>query len=300
MPLGRNVTLEATQKDFHRRHKPSTQYQRPTFLMCSPEWYEIRCVLNPWMAGNVNRSTRDTAFAQWKGLYTALLTLGDVRLLRSYPEVPDMTFVAHSAILNCGVAIVSRFDHSQRTAEEGHLLRWLEEAGFLTWQSPHLFEGEGDAVFDLSGNHLWIAHGSRTSRESHRHLGIAWHIKTTSLHLIDPRFYHLDTCFAPLSGGHILYFPEAFDAESLKRIELFYAPERRIRLTENEAVQFGCNVINVGKNVLMHASSDGSVARRLWRAGYQVTELPLGEFIKGGCAAKSLVLRLSDLSVTHR
>lgn len=59
---------------------PSTQFSRPTFLMCSPEWYEVRYVVNPWMAGNVRRSTRDTAFAQWKGLYTTLENIGDVRL----------------------------------------------------------------------------------------------------------------------------------------------------------------------------------------------------------------------------
>ena len=31
------------------------------------------------------------------------------------------------------------------------------------------------------------------------------------LELVDSRFYHLDTCFCPLSGGDLLYFPAAFD-----------------------------------------------------------------------------------------
>jgi hypothetical protein len=30
-----------------------------------------------------------------------------------------------------------------------------------------------------------------------------------------------------------------------------------------------------------------------------VTELPLSEFLRGGGSAKSLALRLSDMSVTH-
>ena len=34
------------------------------------------------------------------------------------------------------------------------------------------------------------------------------------LQLVDPRFYHLDTCFCPLEGGYVMYYPPAFDPES--------------------------------------------------------------------------------------
>ena len=32
------------------------------------------------------------------------------------------------------------------------------------------------------------------------------------LELVNPRFYHLDTCFCPLAPGEAIYFPDAFDA----------------------------------------------------------------------------------------
>ena len=32
------------------------------------------------------------------------------------------------------------------------------------------------------------------------------------LRLIDPRFYHMDTCLCPLTGGEVLYYPNAFDS----------------------------------------------------------------------------------------
>ena len=64
----------------------------------------------------------------------------------------------------------------------------------------------------------------------------------TSLHLVDPRFYHLDLCFAPLGGGHLLYFPEAFDAASLAKIEAAYGVDKRIAVSELEATQFACNL----------------------------------------------------------
>jgi hypothetical protein len=40
------------------------------------------------------------------------------------------------------------------------------------------------------------------------------------------------------------------------------------------------------------------LASRLGRLGYEVTELNLSEFIRGGGSAKALALRLSDSGVT--
>lgn len=83
-----------------------------------------------------------------------------------------------------------------------------------------------------------------------------------------------------------MYFPGAFDAQSLQKIESAYPPDRRIAISEAEAVQFGCNVINAGAEVILHAASSSSIPNRLRRA-------------KAGGSAKSLALRLSDLTVTH-
>lgn len=286
--------------------QPSTHFEVPTFLMCSPEWYDVGYVINPWMAGNLHRPTRDKAFAEWRGLYAAVKSIADVKLLHPRAESPDMTFVAHGAVVNYGVAALASFAHAERQSEEQPLRQWLEEAGFVIWETPRetAFEGEGDALFSPDGRRMWAAHGARTCRYSHRHVADAWHAPVTSLHLVDPRFYHLDTCFAPLSGGEVVYFPGAFDAASLAEIAGAYEPEMRIEVSEAEAAHFGCNLINVGKDVIVHDTGFGgrvnSVAARLRARGYRVTEVELGEFLKGGGAAKSLALRLSDLTVTHR
>jgi N-dimethylarginine dimethylaminohydrolase len=298
----RSVTL--LQEHTHLRSQeilPKSRFTKPTFLMCSPEWYDVRYAINPWMAGSLHQTTRDKAFAQWKELYVALKDVADVQLLPSKIGLPDMTFVAHGAVVNYGLAVLSNFAHAQRKPETNHLHQWLQDAGFIIWQTPHqlCFEGEGDALFAPDGTGLWAAHGIRTCRQSHRTINDAWHTKMTSLRLIDPRFYHLDTCFIFLSGGHVLYFAGAFDSPSLEKIKATYPFSKRIELSEADAVNFGCNLINIGKNVLMHAAS-GNLANRLLGLGYHVGEVPLSEFLKGGGAAKSLALRLSDLSVTHQ
>ena len=294
------ATPNTTPLKLTHAHLPTPHLTRPTYLMCPPQWYDVDYVINPWMAGNLHRPSRDIAFTQWKGLYQALQRIADVRLLAARQGAPDMVFVAHAGLVQSGLAAVSSFAHIERQPEEQHLREWMVQHGFLVWETPRetAFEGEGDILFDADGGRLWAAHGSRTCLQSHRHVADAWHASVTSLHLVDPRFYHLDTCFAPLAGGHLLYFPEAFDAQSQTKIEAIYPVEKRIHVTETEATQFGCNVLNVGRSILM-GTVKSNLAERLASFGFDVTELDLSEFLKGGASAKSLALRLSDSKVTH-
>jgi N-dimethylarginine dimethylaminohydrolase len=275
-------------------------FTRPTFLMCPPEWYGVDYVINPWMAGNVNRSSRDLAFAQWKGIHNVLRSVADVRLLHPEPGCPDMAFVGHAGLVHHGVAAISSFSHTERRTESIYLRRWLASHGFLLWETPRetAFEGEGDVSFDDSGKRLWAAHGVRTCKASHRHIADAWHVPVTSLHLIDPRFYHLDTCFTPLSGGYLLFYPGAFDAASIAMIEQTYPSNKRIAVSEADATRMACCALNIGRMVFTGEISK-DLAKRLFDCGFDVVQLELSEFIKGGAGAKSLALRLSDLPVTH-
>jgi ornithine--oxo-acid transaminase len=280
---------------------PTPIFTRPTFLMCPPEWYGVDYVLNPWMAGNVHRSSRDLAFAQWKGMHNVLRGIADVRLLHPEPGCPDMVFLGHGALVHHGVAAVSSFAPPQRRAETAYLRRWLASQGFLLWETPREtpFEGEGDLVFDDTGTSLWAAHGVRTCHAAHRHVADAWHVPVNSLHLIDPRFYHLDTCFTPLHGGFLLYYPGAFDAASLEVIARAYPASNRIAVSEADATRMACCALNIGRTVFTGEISP-ELAAALFDAGFDVVQLELSEFIKGGGGAKSLALRLSDLPVTHR
>jgi N-dimethylarginine dimethylaminohydrolase len=277
---------------------PPPQFDTPTFLMCAPQWYDVDYVINPWMAGNVHRPNRDLAFAQWRELHRQLQLIADVRLIPAVQGSPDMVFVGHTAVVQHGIAAVSSFAHPERRDEEQPLRRWLQDHGFLLWETPRetAFEGEGDALFDVDGKLLWAAHGVRTCLQCHRHLAQAWHVPVASLHLVDPRFYHLDTCFAPLTGGYLLYFPDAFDAASRASIEARYPQEKRIAVTEDEATAFACNVINVGETVLMHKVST-DLSRRLGRLGFDAVQIDMSEFLKGGGSVKSLALRLSDIQL---
>ena len=272
----------------------------PTFLMCSPELYEVNYVINPWMDGNVHASSKSEAGAQWEQLRSAISRFASVELMRPQPGSPDMVFTANAGLVRHGVVALSRFLHPERQGEEPHFGKWFGDSGFAVRETPGAtpFEGEGDALFEWDGSRLWAGHGVRTLRCTHRWLRDIWDIEVVSLRLVDPRFYHLDTCFCPLFGGYVMYFPKAFDAESLAKIEKRYPKDKRICVDDSDASRFACNAVNVGRVIVLNEVSV-ELSTQLQDLGFCVVQVPLTEFLKAGGAAKCLVLRLSELDVTH-
>jgi N-dimethylarginine dimethylaminohydrolase len=269
--------------------------------MCPPTLYDVNYVINPWMEGNVHRSSREKAKMQWTALHAALEEIADVLLVEPQPGWPDMVFTANAGLVNDGMVALSSFYHPERQGEEPHFRRWFEEFGLEVRDVPRVtpFEGEGDALFEADGSRLWAGYGPRTRQMSHRRLTELWGVEVISLRLVDSRFYHLDTCFCPLANGEVMYYPPAFDAESQTRIERIYANDKRVPVAEPDALRFACNAVNIGNKIVVNRISD-ELATALGALGYEVIQVELAEFLKAGGAAKCLALRLSEMDVTHR
>ena len=109
------------------------------------------------------------------------------------------------------------------------------------------------------------------------------------LELVDPRFYHLDTCFCPVAPGQAIYFPPAFD--SYGRKVLASQIPKLIAVDESEAIRFGCNAVVVGGTVI-HNSGCDHLAADLAQLGFKTIAVELDEFLKAGGSAKCLTLRL--------
>jgi lysine-ketoglutarate reductase/saccharopine dehydrogenase-like protein (TIGR00300 family) len=269
------------------------------YLMCAPDHYDVDYVINPWMEGNVHRSSRDRAVEQWHKLYGVLKGLVHVDLVPPQKGVPDMVFTANAGLVLGKKAVVSRFYHKERQGEEPYFKAWFAENGFEVFELPRdlPFEGAGDALFDRAGGWLWAGYGFRSELDSHPLLAKWLEVEVLSLRLIDNRFYHLDTCFCPLANGYLLYYPPAFDSYSNRLIEMRVPAEKRIAIEEADAVVFACNAVNIGETVVMNKVSD-SLKQRLNRVGFTVIETPLTEFLKAGGAAKCLTLRTTEPVVT--
>ena len=272
----------------------SSKLERATLLMCPPKLYEVSYVINPWMKGNLGNSSQQRAMRQWQNLYATLSGLADIFLVEPVEGSPDMVFTANAGLARNGVVVISSFYHPERQGEEPHFREWFREAGYGVVDVPREtpFEGEGDALFSADGSRLWVGYGMRTLEASHDALRRCWDVEVTGLHLVDPRFYHLDTCFAPLEDGSVLYYPPAFDAASLAKIEAFYAPEMRIAVEEKDATAFACNAVNIGKTVVLNRIS-AELEKGLRARGFDVIQIELDEFLKAGGAAKCLVMKLT-------
>jgi lysine-ketoglutarate reductase/saccharopine dehydrogenase-like protein (TIGR00300 family) len=264
-------------------------------LMCPPHHYDVDYVINPWMEGNVHRSSRDRAEVQWNALYEVLQRYAQVDLVTPQPGWPDMVFTANAGLVLDQTVVLSRFFHPERQGEEPHFQQWFADQGFTVHTLPKSlpFEGAGDALFDRLLCVLWAGYGFRSELDAHPYLAKWLDVEVLSLRLIDPRFYHLDTCFCPLTDGYLLYYPPAFDTYSNRLIELRVPEALRIAIDEVDAINFACNTVNIERVVVMNQASDG-LKQRLTDRGFTVVETPLTEFLKAGGAAKCLTLKVSE------
>lgn len=263
-------------------------------LMCSPRGFAVNYEINPWMNGQVGRICAATAEEQWLLLHRRLSALADVLVMKGDPAWPDLVFTANAGLplLEEKTFVLSNFKYFQRQGEKAINRRWFEAHG---WRCVELdaatnFEGAGDALLDSEGR-LFIADGPRTDRRAAEHLADLVSAPIRSLRLIDPAYYHLDTCFCPLAEGFALYLPQAFDAMSLDVLRRAFG-ERLIALTAGEGRLFCANAVNIGRIVVMNEPTP-RLASILADAGFTAVGTPLTEFMKSGGSAKCLTLRIA-------
>jgi len=229
---------------------------------------------------------------QWNGLYQYIQNSGsEISLIEPAEGLPDMVFTANAALVHEDKVILSRFRHSERQGEERYFFDWFSHQGYKCYTLPDgiSFEGEGDTVFykDI----LLLAHGFRTDRASHPCIGSTLEREYKSLKLIDPHFYHLDTCLLFIEPIDLLiYYPGAFHPESVKEIEDL--PSKILIFSEDDAKSFVCNSIWAGCNLLSYKCPD-SLSANLREYGLNIITLDLSEFMKSGGSVRCMVLQLS-------
>ena len=263
--------------------------------MCPPSHFGVHYVINPWMEGQIDSISTDLAARQWDALRLRLAEAADVALMPAVAGLPDLVFTANAALVYARVAILSSFRYAERRPEECHFEAWLAEDGFQVHKLPRevAFEGAGDALLDRSRPLLWMGHGFRSDLSAKPYLEKALNLEIQPLRLVDSRFYHLDTCFCPLDGGRLMYFPWAFDPASKHAIESRVPADQRFEVDEEDAVRFACNAVNLdGAVILNRAGRD--LKQWITAQGFELEETALSEFMRAGGAAKCLSLRLDD------
>jgi N-dimethylarginine dimethylaminohydrolase len=263
--------------------------------MCPPDYFTVEYVINPWMAGHEGSMDIELAKRQWQNLRDTLAEYAEIVTIDPQPDLPDMVFTANAGVVYGDKAIASHFMPHERRPEEPHFKRWFRDNGFelLDLDEKIGFEGAGDCLRDRGGPWLWTGYGFRTEIEAHAEIQKFFDIELISIRLTDSRFYHIDTCFCPLTGGFLMYHPPAFDFDSRMAIESRIPPHKRIVVDTADAGIFACNAVNVGDKVFLHKASE-PLRARLMLAGFTVQEVDVSEFLKAGGSAKCLTLKLNE------
>src|SRR5689334_16201982 len=181
------------------------------FLMTDARHFGVTYQINPWMrpdAWQADQSgLKSAALKSAAALRAALEGIGaTVETVPAVADLPDLVFPANAAIVLDGRVLVARFRHPERQGEEG-----IFRAAFLDLRRRGLVndvidlplgvlqEGAGDCIWDKDRGFFWAGHGQRSTANSLSVIADTFGRPVIGLELATDRFYHLDTCFCPIT-----------------------------------------------------------------------------------------------------
>jgi|SRR5262245_10443066 len=256
------------------------------YLMCRPTYFSVQYAINPWMDPSV---PVDAALAvrQWTNLRQVYLDLGhQVEEITPVPGLPDMVFAANGATVIDGIALGVQFRDAERADEAPAYAAWFERSGYQVHRPKHVNEGEGDML--LAGDLLLAGTGYRTAYAAHAEAQEIFGRPVVTLHLVDPRFYHLDTALCVL-GETVAYLPEAFSPGSRAALRRLF-PDA-VLASPADAGVLGLNAVSDGLHVVLPSQASG-LAAELRDRGYVPIGVNMSELRKAGGGPKCCTLEV--------
>lgn len=265
-------------------------------LVCNPAFFNVTYSINPWMLPE-NGVSSSKAISQWADLVRLLEHVGaEVIHMSGRQNLPDIVFTANAGLFSPTSILLSSFKHPERQPEKEVYKDWFESHGYPCVELPEgsNFEGAGDVLARPGEKQLFQGHGFRTDESVYD--GGIWSLlyqgyRFVRMELVDPYFYHLDTCFCPLPGDYALIYPAAFSKATIERIQ--FEPTEFLVVPAEEAKKFACNAVSVGNCVII-PSGCPETKKMLEGAGYEVFDTDMSEYIKSGGACKCLTFKLDS------
>ncbi len=260
-----------------------------TVLMVRPTYFDVEYVINPHMEGQIGTVDQSRAMDQWQAIHDTLISLGlDVKVLDGVEGLPDMVFCANQSLPYINQegdphALMSHMHSHHRADEVNHIAQWHESRGVATVDLPQAgdFEGMGDALWHPGRRLLWGGYGYRTDLSMYEAISTLVDAPVAVLELVDPSFYHLDTCFCLLNESSVMIYPPAFTSQGLELIESMF--DHVFHIGEEDALErFALNAFCPnGRDVLLQSGSSETIST-LQSAGFVTHEHDTSEFIKSG------------------
>jgi N-dimethylarginine dimethylaminohydrolase len=261
--------------------------------MVRPDHFRVDYAINPYMDTAVQPDPH-RAMAQWVDLVSTIERFGGtVEVAPQRADAPDMVYA-----MNLGLGVVrpegahvvmSHMRYAERRMEVQSSQPWFERSGRSTSYvgrdgvGAHLEAGDAFAW----GDALVAGYGPRTEELALKHLATDLGVRVHGVRITHPAMYHLDLAFCPLDSRRAMVAPGAFDHASATAL-LELVPEPLV-LTDDEALTTFCaNSIVIGRTVLMPAGAPERVRARLVDWDFDVVEVDVSEFHKGGGSVRCL------------
>jgi N-dimethylarginine dimethylaminohydrolase len=255
-------------------------------LMCPPTYFDVNYSINPWMTRK-RAVKQHIAKTQWQSLMNLIVSLGaEVELMQPQKNLPDMVFTANAGLIYKNQVIISDFKYPERQGESQVFKEWFVANHFDVIDAIDTFEGAGDGLFVDSK--LVLGSGFRSQADINQWITKMWSINPIAVELINPYFYHLDTCICPINETKALWFPPAFSNESQKKLKASF---ELIDVTEHDANLFACNAVVIDDHIIL-SSGCKDTATTLEKIGFETHFCETSEFILSGGSCKCLTLRL--------
>ncbi len=274
-----------------------------TLLMCRPDYFDVSYSINPWMHPADWQSNAPVLLQKskdcWQAMEAAFRSLDvTIRLIPPQPALPDMVFTANSGIVLDGKVLLSRFRHKERQGEEKYFAQYfnkLKDEGIIkdVHSLPkNIFqEGAGDCAWDSIRQIFWAGYGPRSSKEAVPYIEAYFNKPVVALPLATEEFYHIDVSICPLSGGHVMYCPEAFKKEAISIIQEHVPGDKLIAVDSEDARNFALNAVNFNDKIVLSQCSN-KLQNSLKERGYSVIMTPVETFSMSGGSVFCMTLRL--------
>ncbi len=261
-------------------------------LMCKPDFFKVSYEINPWMHV-YNKVNEKVALEQWETVVQNLENLNvKIDLIEQDKNLPDEVFTANFGVAFNKKFLASNFKYEERQPEKTEAIEWFQKnTDYDVVELPEKFEFEGKGDMLYSKNTAVIANGYRTSDEAINHIKNIFpeFKKYVRVKLINPNFYHLDTCFSFLNEKTIMFYPEAFEKEQAQ--QFYEITENVIEISKEDAEYFACNNVTVKNKILLNKASQ-DLQDKLNSYGFEPIFCPTSEFMKAGGSIRCMVLDL--------
>jgi len=269
-------------------------------LFCPPTYFEVCDVKNPFMQ-NAAPVDKELALQQWEGVRRAFEEAGFALAgIDPVPGLEDMVFANNPVFVGrqegAGPFIVpSRMCFPSRQREVPYYVEWFRERGYRVLElefGEEFLEGHGDLLWHADFSCVWAGHGIRSTRDGVEKFSLlmaSMEIEVVPLELVDPRFYHLDTCLAPLTAEAVLVYPGAFTAAALATVHR--RCPRVYEVGTEDALQFVCNGVAAGGRFITPQLTP-RLSQALAIEGLRPVQVATSEFEKSGgsvCCLKLFV-----------